>query len=213
MNVPLSTHAESKQAQYIFLIEDNESMRQSLIGMLEFLGYRVQAFSCATDFLQTPIQVGPAVVITDMRMPDMSGVELQAELIARGRTIPIIFISGESTVQQSIDAMKQGALEFLVKPFERDQLLAAVMHGLELDAGYMRSCAEEIALEQNLKKLSARQLETFELLAQGLNNAELMARLNVSLATAKQYKAEVMRKLRLHTIAQLIALKKNSTKN
>jgi len=182
-------------------------MRQSLVGMLEFLGYQVQSFSSAVDFLQVPIQVGPAVVITDMRMPDMTGVELQAELLKRGRQMPIIFISGESTIQQSIDAMKQGAMEFLIKPFERDQLLAAVAKGLEQDASYMRSHIEQSALEASLKKLSARQLETFELLSQGFNNAELMERLNVSLATAKQYKSEVMRKLGLRSLAQLISLK------
>jgi two-component system, LuxR family, response regulator FixJ len=207
----MSTISETRQdqnlAKYVFLVEDSEPMRQSLVAMLEFLGYQVQSFSSAVDFLQVPIQVGPAVVITDMRMPDMTGVELQAELLKRGRQIPIIFISGESTVQQSIDAMKQGAMEFLIKPFERDQLLAAVAKALEQDASYMRSHIEQSALEENLKKLSARQLETFELLSQGFNNAELMERLNISLATAKQYKSEVMRKLRLRSLAQLIALK------
>lgn len=207
----MSTISETRQdqnlAKYVFLVEDSEPMRQSLVAMLEFLGYQVQSFSSAVDFLQVPIQVGPAVVITDMRMPDMTGVELQAELLKRGRRIPIIFISGESTIQQSIDAMKQGAMEFLIKPFERDQLLAAVAKALEQDASYMRSHIEQSALEENLKKLSARQLETFELLSQGFNNAELMERLNISLATAKQYKSEVMRKLRLRSLAQLIALK------
>jgi len=212
MSAISETRQDQKLAKYVFLIEDSEPMRQSLVGMLEFLGYQVQSFSSAVDFLQVPIQVGPAVVITDMRMPDMTGVELQAELLKRGRQIPIIFISGESTVQESIDAMKQGAMEFLIKPFERDQLLAAVAKGLERDASYMRGHIERSALEENLKKLSARQLETFELLSQGLNNAELMERLNVSLATAKQYKFEVMRKLRLRSSAQLIALKASRSK-
>jgi len=207
MSAISETRQDQNLAKYVFLIEDSEPMRQSLVGMLEFLGYQVQSFSSAVDFLRVPIQVGPAVVITDMRMPDMTGVELQAELLKRGRQIPIIFISGESTIQQSIDAMKQGAMEFLIKPFERDQLLAAVAKGLEQDAGYMRSHIEQSALEENLKKLSARQLETFELLSQGFNNAEIMERLNVSLATAKQYKSEVMRKLGLRSLAQLIALK------
>ena len=207
MSAISETRQDQKLAKYVFLIEDSEPMRQSLVGMLEFLGYQVQSFSSAVDFLQVPIQVGPAVVITDMRMPDMTGVELQAELLKRGRQMPIIFISGESTIQQSIDAMKQGAMDFLIKPFERDQLLAAVAKGLEQDASFMRSHIEQSALEENLKKLSARQLETFELLSQGFNNAEIMERLNVSLATAKQYKSEVMRKLGLRSLAQLIALK------
>jgi len=207
MSAISETRQDQKLAKYVFLIEDSEPMRQSLVAMLEFLGFQVQSFSSAVDFLQVPIQVSPAVVITDMRMPDMTGVELQAELLKRGRQMPIIFISGESTIQQSIAAMKQGAMEFLIKPFERDQLLAAVAKGLEQDAIYMRSHIEQSALEENLKKLSARQLETFELLSQGFNNAELVERLNISLATAKQYKSEVMSKLGLRSLAQLIALK------
>ena len=99
MSAISETRQDQNLAKYVFLIEDSEPMRQSLVGMLEFLGYQVQSFSSAVDFLQVPIQVGPAVVITDMRMPDMTGVELQAELLKRGRQMPIIFISGESTIQ------------------------------------------------------------------------------------------------------------------
>ncbi|MDH6303340.1 FixJ family two-component response regulator, partial [Polynucleobacter sphagniphilus] len=113
--------------KHVFLIEDDASMRATLTSLLEFLGYRVYPFASAIEFLKIPLHVAPAVVITDMRMPDMTGVELQAELIKRGREVPIIFISAESTVAQSITAMKQGAIEFLVKPFERDALLDAVI--------------------------------------------------------------------------------------
>jgi FixJ family two-component response regulator len=202
-----SKQSNQNHSKHIFLIDDDDSMRLVLKNMLEFLGFQVHAFSSAIDFLSISMQAAPAVIITDMRMPDMTGVELQAELLRRGRQIPIIFISGESTLPQTISAMKQGAIEFLLKPFERDQLLAAVVNGLEQDAAFMRSYIDQASLAQGLKGLAPREREVFELLALGFNNAQIQERLQISLPTAKQYKSEVMRKLNLSSLAQLIALK------
>lgn len=194
-------------SKHIFLIDDDESMRTVLKGMLEFLGFQVHVYASAIEFLKVSMQAAPAVIITDMQMPDMSGVELQAELLKRGRQIPIIFISGESTLPQTISAMKQGAIEFLLKPFERDQLLSAVVRGLEQDVAYMRSYVVQTTLAEGLKGLSPREREVFELLAIGLNNLQIQEKLNISLPTAKQYKSEVMRKLNLSSLAHLMALK------
>jgi FixJ family two-component response regulator len=194
-------------SKHIFLIDDDESMRTVLKGMLEFLGFQVHVYTSAIEFLKVSMQAAPAVIITDMQMPDMSGVELQAELLKRGRQIPIIFISGESTLPQTISAMKQGAIEFLLKPFERDQLLSAVVRGLEQDVAYMRSYVVQTTLAEGLKGLSPREREVFELLAIGFNNLQIQEKLNISLPTAKQYKSEVMRKLNLSSLAHLIALK------
>jgi FixJ family two-component response regulator len=194
-------------SKHIFLIDDDESMRTVLTGMLEFLGFQVHVYASAIEFLKVSMQAAPAVIITDMQMPDMSGVELQAELLKRGRQIPIIFISGESTLPQTISAMKQGAIEFLLKPFERDQLLSAVVRGLEQDVAYMRSYVVQTTLAEGLKGLSPREREVFELLAIGFNNLQIQEKLNISLPTAKQYKSEVMRKLNLSSLAHLMALK------
>ena len=193
--------------KHIFLIDDDESMRTVLKGMLEFLGFQVHVYVSAVEFLKVSMKAAPAVIITDMQMPDMSGVELQAELLKRGRQIPIIFISGESTLPETISAMKQGAIEFLLKPFERDHLLSAVVRGLEQDGAYMRSYLDQVALEEGLKTLSRREREVFELLAVGFNNSQIQETLHISLPTAKQYKSEVMRKLNLSSLAHLIALK------
>ena len=196
--------------QHIFVIEDDESMRETLSAILSFLGYQVHLFSNPLEFLKTTIQVAPAIIITDMRMPDMSGVELQAELLKRGRQVPIIFISGESTVPQTISAMKQGAIEFLTKPFEREQLMQAVVRGLKQDAIEMHTHLERMAIEESLKGLAPRERQVFDLLSLGFNNAEIMARMGISLDTAKQYKSEVMRKLGLRSLSQLIALKQGN---
>ncbi|MBT8633304.1 response regulator transcription factor [Polynucleobacter paneuropaeus] len=185
-------------------------MLETLSGVLTFLGYQVHLFSNPLEFLKITIQVAPAIIITDMRMPDMSGVELQAELLKRGRQVPIIFISGESTVPQTISAMKQGAIEFLTKPFEREQLMQAVVRGLKQDAIEMHTHLERMAIEESLKGLAPRERQVFDLLSVGFNNAEIMARMGISLDTAKQYKSEVMRKLGLRSLSQLIALKRGN---
>ena len=198
--------------QHIFVIEDDESMRETLSGILTFLGYQVHLFSNPLEFLKTTIKVAPAIIITDMRMPDMSGVELQAELLKRSRQVPIIFISGESTVPQTISAMKQGASEFLTKPFDRDQLMEAVVRGLNQDAAQMHAHLEQLAIEEALKSLAPRERQVFDLLNLGFNNAEIMAKMGISLDTAKQYKSEVMRKLGLRSLSQLLALKQGNTK-
>ena len=199
--------SSQNHSKHIFLIDDDESMRTVLKGMLEFLGFQVYVYASAIEFLKVSMRAAPAVIITDMQMPDMSGVELQAELLKRGRQIPIIFISGESTLPETISAMKQGAIEFLLKPFERDQLLSAVVRGLEQDVAYTRSYLDQVALEEGLKTLSRREREVFELLAVGFNNSQIQEKLQISLPTAKQYKSEVMRKLNLSSLAHLIALK------
>lgn len=196
------------RAKHIFLIEDDESMRTTLKGLLEFAGYQVHDYSSPLEFLNVAMLVAPAVIITDMSMPGMSGVDLQIELAKRDRKIPVIFISGESTVQQSIDAMKQGAIDFLVKPFDRHQLMEAVAKGLSQDAQYMRQYIDRAQLEESLKSLAPREREVFDLLALGFNNSQIMENLSISLPTAKQYKAEVMRKLNLRSLSQLIELKK-----
>ena len=202
-----SLQSDQNDSKHIFLIDDDESMRTVLAGMLTFLGYQVHVYESAIEFLKVSMQAAPAVIITDMRMPDMNGVELQAELLKRGRQIPIIFISGESTVPQTISAMKQGAIEFLVKPFERDQLLSAVVRGLEQDAKFMHSFISQAHFELQLKGLAPREREVFELLSIGFNNAQIQEKLQISLPTTKQYKSEVMRKLNLSSLAHLIALK------
>ena len=200
-------------SKHIFLIDDDDSMCFTLKGMLEFLGYQVRVYKSALEFLNISIQVAPAVIITDMRMPDMNGLELQAELLKRGRKIPIIFISGQSTLPQTISAMKQGAIEFLIKPFDREQILFAIEKGIGQDANYMRSLMEKAAFEERLKGLAPREREVFELLALGFNNAQIQETLQIALPTAKQYKSEVMRKLNLSSLAQLIALKQTLSKD
>ena len=183
----------------IHLIEDDVSQRDSIESLLAFKDFITKSYSTANDFLQTLPFERPAIVIADIQLPDISGVDLHRMLMEKNINPPIIFISGEASIQESIDAMKQGAIEFLVKPFEIDTLIAAVNNAIEIEL-------KEINLNFLLKNLSPREFEVYNLLLQGLNNQELIDKLHLSLPTVKQYKSEVMRKLKVNSLSKLIEL-------
>ena len=204
------THQPSLSGS-VFLIEDDTELRESISEILRFVGYQVHSYGDPEEFLKHPSDVIPAVVVTDVRMPSMSGVELQTKLRAEGRKIPFVFISGESTVAQSVVAMKQGALEFLVKPFTRESLLTAVSKAIELDTQQMHGLVRRAEFEQKLAALSPRERQVFGLLAKGYSNAELVTELGVALSTVKEYKSEMMYKLRLRSLSELIELSESAT--
>lgn len=191
----------SHKGMTIHLIEDDASQRDSIESLLNFKGYITKSYSEANDFLKNAHFERPAIVISDIRLPDVSGVELHRALIDKNINIPIIFISGEASIQQSIDAMKQGAIEFLVKPFEMDELIDAVKKAILIEL-------KEFNLNLALKNLSPRELEVYKLLIEGSNNQELLDKLHLSLPTVKQYKSEVMRKLNVKSLSKLIELAK-----
>jgi FixJ family two-component response regulator len=183
-------------SKYIFLVEDDDELR----------GYTIFAYANPEQFLNEFKPLVPAVLVTDMRMPKLSGIELQSELIAKGHQIPIIFISGESSDQQIVKAFKNGAFDFLLKPFSREDFLSAVAKALEQDSVAMQEVIRKSQLAEALKTLSPRERQVFDLLAKGYGNKELVDELGIALSTAKEYKSEVMYKLRLRSLAELIAL-------
>jgi FixJ family two-component response regulator len=197
------------QSGHIDVVEDDDSLRNSITDLLTFAGYQVRSWRDAESFLLDLPQTAPAVVVTDMRMPGLSGLDLHTELINRGRSMPVIYISGESTVPQSIAAMKLGAMDFLIKPFTREDLLKAVAAGIEKDRAQMMTLIEQSRFDESLQHLSPRERQVLELLRQGYNNAEIMDSLRISLPTAKQYKSQLMRKLGVRSLSQLLRLSSN----
>ena len=193
-------------SKYIFLVEDDDELRSDLERALKFCGYTIFAFANPEQFLSQFKPLVPAVLVTDMRMPKQSGIQLQAELIAKGHKIPIIFISGESTDEQIVKAFKNGAFDFLLKPFSRETFLSAVAKAIEQDSIAMHELIRASSIVVALKTLSPRERQVFNLLAKGYGNRELVEALGISLPTVKEYKSEVMHKLRLRSIAELIAL-------
>ena len=191
---------------HVDLVEDNAFLRDSLSRVLTNEGYAVTAWASAEDFLRHVTEVVPAVVITDVSMPGLSGVEMHGELLKRGRVRPVIYISGESTVKQSIEAMKLGAVDFLLKPFSANELLDAVAKGMEKDRQFVRELTDQARMAQALRSLTNREREVYALLLKGMSNAEIMEVMGISLPTTKQYKSSVMQKLGVRTLSQLMEL-------
>ena len=196
----------SSHKKHIFLIEDDQALRLDLIDALQFAGYSVHDFGDPDQFLLEFRPLVPAVLITDMRMPNKTGIQLQEELVSKGHRLPIIFISGESTDQQIVKAFNNGAFDFLLKPFGREALFSVVAKAMEKDIIAMTDHIRKAQLTESLKILSPRERQVFELMAKGYGNKELVEALGVSLPTVKEYKSEMMYKLRLRSLAELMAL-------
>lgn len=192
--------------KHVYVIDDDEDVLRVLVSVISEAGYLVKSFSNVDDFLVMSNLDAPAVMVLDMRMPTMTGVELQRLLLERNVRIPVVFVSGESSVEQGIHAFKQGAIDFLIKPFNIYDLYAALKKGIAIDQENIKSLNRRRSLNQLLIELSPRERQVFDLLALGFNNKELMAELKVSLPTIKQYKTSVMQKLNLSSLSELISL-------
>ena len=201
-----SVDTGSFSAQYIFILDDDMAMTKLLNIMLTQMGYITFLYSNAIDFLKAIPEVSPSILITDMNMPEMTGIEVQAEMARLERTMPIIFLSGESSVPQSITALKQGAVDFLLKPVNLQQLKAAVETAFESAMQTIQSAINKSALETRLMVLTPREREVYNLMILGYNTTEILETLRVSLPTAKQYKVAVMRKLKIKSLSALISL-------
>lgn len=193
-------------AGHVFIVEDDDSVRNSLADLLGFAGFQVRAWPQARAFLDELPTAAPAVVVTDMRMPGMSGIELHEALIARGRLMPVVYISGESTLPQGIRAMKLGAQDFLVKPFTREAILTAVAAAMEKDRIQMQRMIDQARFDEAMTHLAPREREVLELLVKGYSNQEIMNELLISLPTTKQYKSQLMRKLGARSLSELMKL-------
>lgn len=202
----MTTHTPSSTKGHVCLIEDHADLRADLLRLLQASGYAVKDYSSAIEYLQTEPAQFEGVIVSDMVMPEMSGLELQTELVSRGILLPFVFISGESSDRQIISAMKNHAFDFLLKPFTKNELLDAIDRALAFGEQEKESREHKKDLQHRLSLLSPREREVFFLLARGFSNQEIVRDLEISLPTAKQYKAEVMRKLDIQSLSALMAL-------
>jgi len=189
---------------HIYLIDDDESMRTSLARMLGEVGYQVQEYASATDFLEKSLPLAPAVILLDIQMPDITGLELQKELLSLGRKTPIVFISGQSHPHQIVQALKNGAVDFLFKPFNLEELLQALNEALKFDQRQLKSLTKEIETKKNYALLTPREKEVSALLVKGLLNKEIAQKLGISKATIKVHKARVIEKMQVTSMQELV---------
>lgn len=189
---------------HIYIIDDDASMRSSLSRMLDSYGYSSEAHERAEDFLEQSIPVSPAAVLLDMRMPTMTGIELQMKLNSMGRQTPIIFISGESMPHEIVTSMKQGAIDFLFKPFNLDDLLKSIGNAIERDKLVFESLTQSLSVKQKFDSLTPREKEVFVLLVQGLMNKDIAVQLGITDATIKVHKSRVMDKMKADSLQELV---------
>ncbi len=188
----------------VYLIDDDNSMRDSLTRMLRDVGYTIHDFESATSFLQNSLPVAPAVIILDMQMPDVTGLDLMERLEKLGRKTPIVFLSGQSHPQQIVKGLKKGALDFLFKPFNIDELLQAIDQAIEYDQKQLKRNLKDGEIKRNFNTLTPREKEVCTLLVEGLMNKEIAECLGTTDATIKVHKARVMEKMQAHSLQDLV---------
>ena len=189
---------------HIYLIDDDESMRKSLTRMLRELGYLVEDYASAVDFFEKSVPVAPAVILLDMQMPDMTGLELQEKLIKLRRKTPIVFVSGQSHPHQIVQSLKKGAVDFLFKPFNLEELLKAVADAIEFDGRQLKRVSLNVETRREYESLTPREREVCGWLVEGLLNKDIAVKLGTTDATIKVHKARVMSKMNADSVQMLV---------
>lgn len=190
----------------VFVVDDDPLVRRSLERLLGSVNLPVQSFGTASQFRGAPGPTGPSCIVLDMRMPGMSGMELQKQLAAEGATVPIIFVSGHGDISTVADAMRGGAIDFLEKPVSPQRLLDRVQQALAQDRENRSSQAKRDAVAALLASLTPREREVVDLVVTGLTNKEIAARLGVSSQAVDAHRAKAMRKLGADSVAELVRL-------
>lgn len=193
-------------SQVVFVIDDDASMRDAVSRLLNAVGLTVQTFASAREFLAGRLPDVPGCVVLDVRLPGLSGLDLQREMVERGIHIPVIFITGHGDIPMSVQAMKAGAVEFLTKPFRDQDLLDAVRSGIQLDRQGRKERAELAELRDGLRQLTPREREVMSLVVSGLLNKQIALRLGTSEKTIKIHRSHVMQKMRADSLADLVRM-------
>jgi two-component system response regulator FixJ len=189
--------------KHVYVIDDDDVFASTLAKTLSRLGYTTEVYQDPMVFLQNSMPVSPAVILLDMRMPALSGVELQQRLNAIGRKTPVVFISGEFQTSEIILAWKQGALDFLLKPFNLVDLLEAIEVGLKKDHDLSALASQQLSLQARYASLTPREKEVCGLLAQGCLSKKIAIDLGITNATVKLHKARILEKLQVTSMQQL----------
>jgi RNA polymerase sigma factor (sigma-70 family) len=190
----------------VFVVDDDKAVRKSLERLIKSVGLTVQAFSSAREFLESDPSAGPSCLVLDVRMPELSGIDLQKELGKMGYTIPIIFITGYGDIPMSVRTMKRGAIDFLTKPFNDQDLLDAIHRAIEKDKQTRREQDEIGTIQQRVDSLTPREREVFSLVVTGMLNKQIAYDLGMSEKTVKVHRSRVMDKMQADSLAELVRL-------
>jgi two-component system response regulator FixJ len=193
-------------APTIFVVDDDEGVRNSLRFLLKSVGLATRTHASAGEFLESYEPQQPGCLVLDVRMPGMSGLELQQQLNLRGAVIPVIFITGHGDIPMAVEAMQQGAFDFLQKPFRDQDLIDRIQRALERDARSRTALAQHERIRERFAVLTAREREVLALMARGKPNKVMAADLGVSQRTVEIHRARVMEKSGAASLAQLVRM-------
>jgi FixJ family two-component response regulator len=196
----------TEAAPVIFVVDDSLAVREAVASLLGSVGLHVQTFGSARDFLGHARPDAPACLVLDVRLPGLSGLDLQRELAHTRSAIPIVFITGYGDIPMSVQAMKAGATEFLTKPFRDQQLLDAVQAAIDRDCEQRARMAEIAGLRNRYESLTPREREVLTLVVAGLLNKQIASRLGTSEITVKAHRHQVMHKMKANTVVDLVRM-------
>ncbi len=199
----------------VHIIDDDDAVRNSIAMSLSVEGYKTKAFSSASEFLEN-YKSQPGCVVTDVEMPSISGIDLQKILIESNIHIPIIFITGQGNIPMSVKAMKQGAIDFLEKPFMKDDLIRCIRCAFEADTQSRQQNSLKQKIQQNYRELTAREKQIFHMLVKDrakLTNKEIAEELSISKRTVEVHRSNIMSKMKAETRAELIEYARFCDKN
>jgi FixJ family two-component response regulator len=193
--------------QTVYIVDDDPSVRKGLGRLLKSAGYEVEIFGSAREFLNVnPSCEGPACLVLDMKMPDLNGFDLQQKLKKMGYALPIVFITGHGDIPMSVKAMKTGAVDFLTKPFDEDDLLSAVQEALKKDIKTREAIDERQSILHKIESLTPREYEILTYVITGMLNKQIAYALSISEKTVKVHRGRVMEKVGVDSVVQLVRL-------
>jgi FixJ family two-component response regulator len=195
-----------QQPATVFIVDDDEGVRNSLRFLLKSVGLTTRTLSSAQEFLDAYKQSQPGCLVLDVRMPGMSGLDLQQQLNLRGATIPVIFITGHGDIPMAVDAMQHGAFDFLQKPFRDQDLIDRIQRALERDARSRAALTQHSKIRERIESLTPREREVLALMTRGKPNKVMAAELGVSQRTVEIHRARVMEKSGAASLAQLVRM-------